>query len=67
MKWLLILAIWNTDPPQDSFKFYTQRHPSQESCEKAIEAVYKAASEHGASAQAFCASEAQLDLLQSYS
>ena len=63
MKWLLIVALWNTNPPQDSFKFYTEVHVSKQRCEAALQQLYAAAFDKGIQAQAICASEAELKLI----
>ena len=63
MKWLLIAALWNTNPPEDSFKFYTEVHSSKQSCEAAVQNLYAAALDNGVQAQAVCSSEVQLKLL----
>jgi len=63
MKWLLIVALWNTSVPQDSFKFYTEAHTSRESCLRSAKALYAAAHDEGIQAQAICASEVDLKLL----
>ena len=65
MKWVMILAFWNTTPPQESFKFFTKVFSSQQECEDAIQTVYNAAFNSGTHAQAACISEAQIGL-QSY-
>ena len=43
MKWLLIVALWNTNPPQDSFKFFTEVHTSNQRCEDRLQEIYAAA------------------------
>lgn len=67
MKWVLILAIWNTTPPQDSFKFLTETYSSQEECQEAIQAAYAVIFNKGGQGQAVCMSEAQLGLTRSFS
>lgn len=67
MKWVLILALWNTNPPQDSFKFLTDTYSSQEECEQAIQAAYAVIFNKGAQGQAICMSEAQLKLQRPWS
>ena len=63
MKWLLIIALWNTNPPQDSFKFYTQPFASKQECEATLQMFYAKAFDKGIQAQAVCLSENQLKLI----
>lgn len=63
MKWLLIAALWNTNPPQDSFKFYTEAFDSRESCLLSAKALYLAARDEKIQVQVTCASEVDLKLL----
>ena len=67
MKWVLILALWNTNPPQDSFKFVTDVYDSQEECLEAVQASYSLAFDRGVQAQGVCVSEEGLGLVRSYS
>ncbi len=64
MKWLLIIALWNTNPPQDSFKFYTEVYTSKQTCEDALQVFYAKAFDKGIQAQARCFSEEELKLLR---
>ena len=64
MKWLLIAALWNTNPPQDSFKFFTETFESKEQCEAALQYLYAKAFDKGVQAQARCYSEQELKLLR---
>ena len=64
MKWLLIMAMWNTNPPQDSFKFITKPYATQAQCEDALQDAYAIAFNKGVQAQAICVSEQQLGLLR---
>jgi len=66
MKWIMILALWNTNPPQESFKFYTQTFASETACEEAIQDAYAAAFNRGVQAQAVCVSQSSLNLGSSY-
>jgi hypothetical protein len=66
MKWILIAALWNTNPPQDSFKFYTEAFATKQACEVAIQAFYAAAFNNGVQAQATCSSREQLGLGPTY-
>ena len=66
MKWVLILAMWNTNPPQDSFKFVTKPYATQTQCEDAIQSAYALAFNNGIQAQAICISEAQLGLIKNF-
>ena len=66
MKWLLIAALWNTNPPQDSFKFYTKAFATKQACELAVQELYAAAFNNGVQAQAACSSQAQLGLGPTY-
>lgn len=62
MKWVLIAALWNTNPPQESFKFYTQPFATKQDCEVAAQELYAAAFNNGVQAQAICRSREQLGL-----
>jgi hypothetical protein len=62
MKWLLIATLWSTNPPQDSFKFYTEAFATKQACEIAVQELYAAAFNNGVQAQALCRSQAQLGL-----
>lgn len=64
MKWLLIAALWNTNPPQDSFKFFTETFTSKEQCEAALQYLYAKSFDKGIQAQARCYSEQELKLLR---
>lgn len=66
MKWIMFAALWNTNPPQDSFKFITNTFSSSEACEEGIQVLYDAAFNKGIQAQAVCQSEQQLGLVRSY-
>jgi hypothetical protein len=62
MKWIMILALWNTDVPEDSFRFYTQTYASETSCIAAIRSVYAEATSLGIRAQGVCFSERDLGI-----
>lgn len=62
MKWVLIVALWNTTPPQDSFKFYTQAFASEQDCQIAAQQLYSMAFNKGIQAQAICKSRDSLGL-----
>lgn len=62
MKWVMIVALWNTNPPQDSFSFYTEAFNSEVECLEAVQIVYAEAFNRGVQAQAICKSEVQLNL-----
>jgi hypothetical protein len=62
MTWLLILAMWNTNPPQQSFKFLTSSYKTQQECEAAIQDAYAALFNRGFQGQAICQSVDQLKL-----
>ena len=66
MKWLLIAALWNTNPPQDSFKIYTEVFATKQACEDAVQELYTAAFNKGIQAQAACRSQTQLGLSPTY-
>ena len=66
MKWLLIATLWNTNPPQDSFKFYTAAFATRQACEDAVQELYAAAFNNGVQAQAVCRSKEQLGLGPTY-
>jgi hypothetical protein len=60
MKWVMIIALWNTDVPQDSFSFYTKAFDSKVECEQAVQLIYIDARERNIQAQGICLSERQL-------
>jgi len=60
MKWVMIIALWNTDVPQESFNFYTKAFNSKADCELAVQLIYIDAKERNIQAQGVCLSEAQL-------
>lgn len=60
MKWVLIAALWSTNPPQSSFKFYTESFATKQDCEVALQALYAAAFDSGVQAQAICKSRESL-------
>ena len=62
MQWLLILALWNTNPPQDSFKFFTKPYENWADCQAELEQVYAASFNKGVQAQAVCVSKDDLGL-----
>jgi hypothetical protein len=62
MTWLLILAIWNTNPPQESFKFITESFETEADCKQAIQQSYAYLFNKGLQGQAICRSVEQLKL-----
>lgn len=66
MKWLLIAALWSTNPPQDDFKFYTKVFYSRADCEAAAQILYAAANEQDVQAKAACKSQTSLGLAPTY-
>lgn len=56
MKWLLVAALWSTNPPQGNFRFYTEAFATKQECEEAVQALYAAAFDKGIHAQAMCKS-----------
>jgi hypothetical protein len=62
MKWVMIIALWNADVPQESFRFYTETYKSKADCELSVQLFYIEAKEKNVQAQGICLSEAQMGL-----
>lgn len=62
MKWVMIIALWNTDAPQESFSFYTKTFNSRAECELSVQLIYADAEERNVQAQGVFLSQAQLGL-----
>ncbi len=60
MKWVMIIALWNTDVPQESFSFYTKTFDSKAECELSVQLIYIDAKEKDIQAQGICLSQEQL-------